>query len=103
MIFSETEDTLYCSLSGKLDGQVCSTIEPELLHRVTHFKNDRQNSHLIFDLAGAHYISSSFLRICLIHCKLLGKNNFEIINVSEDIHKVFHISGFSEIINVSRC
>jgi anti-anti-sigma regulatory factor len=42
------------------------------------------------------------LRICLIHCKLLGKNNFSVINVSEDIHKVFHISGFSEIMNISQ-
>lgn len=102
MDFSENGDTLCCFFSGRLDGSVCSEIEPGLLCRVDNFKQNRPGIALVFDLAEVDYISSAFLRLCLIHCKSVGKNYFSVVNTSEEIHKVFHISGFSEIMNVSQ-
>ena len=102
MNFSETNDTLHCSFTERLDGVVCSTIESELSRRATTFKNGRENSRLIFDLRNVIFISSAFLRLCLMHYKAFGKNGFSITNVSEEIHKVFHISGFAEIMHVTR-
>ena len=102
MNFSETDNTLHCSFSGRLDGLTCSEIERELLHRATKFKDNREDVRLVFDLSKVVYISSAFLRLCLIYCKTFGKNFFSVSNVSEEIHKVFHISGFAEIMEVTQ-
>ena len=100
MNFSEIDNALHCSFPGRLDGLTCSNIEHELLCRVTKFKGNRTNVRLIFDLNGVVYISSLFLRICLMHFKTFGKNNFSVRNVSDEILKVFRISGFAEIMDV---
>jgi anti-anti-sigma factor len=101
MNFSEIDNTLHCLFSGRLDWTVCSEIERDLLQRVSNFKDSRGNVQLTFDLADVVYVSSAFLRICLICCKTIGKHGFSITNTSEDIHNVFRISGFSEIMDVS--
>jgi anti-anti-sigma regulatory factor len=102
MEFLEVDNTLHCLFLGKLDGNVCSEIEQPLLKRVSDFKNDRASVRLTFDLANVVYISSAFLRICLICCRTFGTNSFSITNVSDEIHDVFRISGCSEMMNVTR-
>jgi anti-anti-sigma regulatory factor len=101
MNFSEDDNTLHCLFSGRLDWTVCSEIERDLLQRVSNFKDNRGDVRLTFDLADVVYVSSAFLRICLICYKAVGKNCFSITNPSEDIYNVFRISGFAEIMNVS--
>ena len=102
MNFLEIDDTLFCLFSGRLDGYVCSEIENDLLCQVNDFKKNRKSVRLTFDLADVVFISSAFLRICLICCKIIDKNGFAITNVSEETYNVFHISGFVEIMNVVR-
>jgi len=102
MEFLEVDNALHCSFLGRLDGHVCSEIEQPLLKRVSDFKNHRASVRLTFDLANVVYISSAFLRICLICCRTFGKDSFSITNVSDEIHNVFRISGFSEIMDVTR-
>lgn len=101
MEFLESGGALRCLFTGRLDGTVCSEIEPDLYRRIAEFRRENAVAELIFDLAGVNYISSAFLRICLIHCKSIGKSRFSVVGTSEEIHKVFHISGFSEIMRVS--
>jgi len=102
MNFLEIDNTLHCVFSGRLDGSVCSTIEQELLRRVSCFRECHEDIRLNFDLGEVVYISSAFLRICLICYKTVGENVFYVTNVSEEIHKVFHVSGFSKMMNVAR-
>ena len=101
MKFKEIDDVLHCSFPNRLDGLACSTVEQELSSRITEFTNGRTNVRLIFDLAGVIFISSAFLRLCLMHFKTVGKDHFSVTNVSEDIHKVFHISGFVDLMHVT--
>lgn len=100
MHFSEVGNTLNCSFSGRLDGGLCSEIEHDLLHRVSDFKKGHEDVRLNFDLAGVVFISSPFLRLCLICLRTLGKESFFITNASDDIHQVFRISGFTDIMHV---
>jgi anti-anti-sigma factor len=100
VIFSEIDNTLYCSFSDRLDGHACSMFEQELLCHVAEFKNNHEGARIIFDLDGVIFVTSAFLRVCLVHLKTLGKNHFAITNVSEEIHEVFYISGFTEIMHV---
>jgi len=104
MHFVEIDNTLNCLFSDRLDGYICSEIERELSHRVADFKKGRKGKdiQIVFDLAEAVFISSAFLRICLIYCKMFGEQRFSVANVSDDIYKVFHISGFVEIMHVTR-
>jgi len=102
MNFLEIDNTLHCLFSGRLDGSVCSKIEQDLLQRVSRFKEGRENIRLNFNLDGVVYISSAFLRICLICYRTVGENVFYITNASEEIHKVFHVSGFTKIMSVDR-
>ena len=100
MNFSEIDDTLICSFSERLDGGTCAIFEHELLCRTTEFKEKHENARIVFDLREVVFISSIFLRICLIHHKTFEKDFFTITNASEDVFKVFSVSGFSEIMNV---
>jgi anti-anti-sigma regulatory factor len=100
VIFSEIGNTLHCSFSERLDESVCSVLEQELQRRTTEFKNNHEDARLVFDLSEAVFISSVFLRVCLIYLKSFGKDCFTIMKVSEDIYRVFYVSGFTEIMNV---
>lgn len=102
MNFSESGNTLYCAFVGRLDGSVCTEIEQGLLRQVVEFRKNRENTRLAFDLSEVIYISSAFLRLCLIQLKTFGKDGFTVTNVSEEIHKIFHISGFIDIMHITR-
>jgi anti-anti-sigma factor len=88
--------------SGRLDWSTCSEIERELLSRVTEFRNRHENVRLVFDLTEVIFVSSIFLRLCLIYYKTLGAPYFAVVNVSEEIYEVFHVSGFVELMNVTQ-
>ena len=100
MKFTEIDHTLHCAFSERLDGPTCSALEQNLEHRIVKFKKKPQNTRIVFDLDEAKYISSSFLRLCLIYLKTFGKDNFTVTGASREMYKVFHISGFTEIMNV---
>ena len=102
MEFLEVDNTLHCQFLGRLDGYVCAEIEQPLLQRVSDFQNNRDSVQLIFDLANVVFISSAFLRLCLISSRTVGQNRFSITNVSDEIHYVFHIAGLSQMMNVVR-
>ncbi|MDR3234843.1 MAG: STAS domain-containing protein [Planctomycetaceae bacterium] len=101
MKFTETGNTLQCTFSGRLDGEVCAELERPLRQRINGFLQKSQEARLVFDLAGVEYVSSAFLRLCLIHCKLTGKTGFTIVRPSDNVYKVFRISGFTEIMQVT--
>ena len=102
MQFFEIDNTLSCLFSGRIDERICSEIEHDLVQHVSDFKKDREDVHLKFDLTEVIFISSPFLRLCLICFKVFGKDHFSIANVSADIYQVFHISGFAEMMHVTR-
>jgi len=100
MIFSKIDNTLYCSFTGRIDESVCSSIEQELSRYVNEFKTNCEGARLVFDLDGVIFISSAFLRICLIQLKAFDKDHFTVTNVTETIYKVFCVSGFNEMMNI---
>jgi anti-anti-sigma factor len=99
MNFIESDNTLRCAFSGKLDTLTCSNIEETLNERIAGFLEKRDVAYLVFDLSKVDYVSSAFLRICLCHFKSVGKKNFQIENPTPDVRQVFMISGFTDIMN----
>lgn len=100
MNFSEENNTLICRFSGDLNGAVCDDIATELNDHVKTFLEDRDVAQIVFDLVDVHYISSAFLRLCLVYCKMVGPKNFQVQNSSPDVRSVFQIAGLTEIMNV---
>jgi anti-anti-sigma factor len=83
-----------CFFSGTLNTEETLKIESEVLDAVSNAKS------VTFDMEGTEYIASSFLRICGKVALHREKNNFSIINVSENVTKIFKISGLYYILNV---
>ena len=103
MDFTEIDNTLYCSFSKRLDGQACSLIEGELVRRIADFREHNKDGRCVFDLNKVTFVSSAFLRLCLMQFKTFGKNLFSITNVSKEMYTTFHVSGFAEMMHVARC
>ena len=57
---------------------------------------------MIIDAAGLEYISSAGLRVLLAAKKRCRDRAFRIINVNDAVMSVFDVTGFSEIMDISR-
>jgi len=93
--YNSTEEKLVCIFSGKLDSAECQNWESELTEKV----NEAENA-VVFDMKDVVYIASSFLRICIQVPKLIGSENFSLINVSPHVRKVFKLAGFDKHLNI---
>ena len=81
-----------CHLSGRLDTIVSQNVEPEINEAADKEKK------LIFDFSEVDYISSTFLRICLMKFKEFGGENFWIRRPKSDVKKVFMIAGLDRFL-----
>ncbi|MFC2102337.1 STAS domain-containing protein [Bacteroidota bacterium] len=88
----ETEDTVICYLSGRLDTIASLDLEPEIDTETVDGKG------MEFDFSAVDYISSTFLRICLKKYKELGEGKFWIKSPKPDIKKVFKIAGLERLV-----
>ncbi len=57
---------------------------------------------VIIDARELEYISSAGLRVLLAIRKRCGANPFSIINVNDEVMNVFDVTGFSEIMDITR-
>ncbi len=85
-------DQVICHLSGRLDTIVSQNVEPEINNSIDKGKK------LIFDFSQVDYISSTFLRICLMKYKEFGSENFWIRHPKPDVKKVFMIAGLDRLL-----
>lgn len=84
-----------------LEGRMDSNTSPE-------FNNVLSSSldgvkELVIDFSGLEYISSAGLRVILMaQKKMNSQGTLEIIHVNEEIMNIFDITGFSDIIKISK-
>lgn len=91
------EITLF--LNGRVDGTGASQLDTKIAGLISQVE-----SKLILDYARVSYISSSGLRVIVKYAKqihMAGKE-LELINVNSDVYKVFKLTGFTGIIDISR-
>lgn len=77
----------------RLDTVTCSGIETEL---IAELKGTRLP--IVFDIGKVDFVSSAFIRICLIAAKQAGGGNFHVANAAPQIKKVFKIAGLDQFI-----
>jgi len=81
-------------LEGRLDSSSANEAEKNFLSSIEGVKN------LILDCKALDYISSAGLRVVLKLKKLI--NNFKIINANLDVYDVFEMTGFTEMMDISK-
>ncbi len=81
-------------------GSVTSANAPELEAAVAGEPGKAEG--ILVDAEELDYISSAGLRVLLALKKRCGKKPFRIIRVNEEVMKVFDVTGFSEIMDISK-
>lgn len=82
----------------KFEGSIDSSNSETLSAEVTSNLGDSKN--VVFDFDAVKYISSAGLRMVLKTAKAVAE--FKVINASSDVYEVFEMTGFTQIIKVSK-
>ena len=94
MNFTIKNNKLVINFSQKLDTSTVLALEKGLTEKIK-----QEPYPVIFDLEGVEFISSMFLRICMMTFKEKGRDQFTILNAAPQIKSVFMIAGFSEMLS----
>ncbi|MGN0813247.1 MAG: anti-sigma factor antagonist [Candidatus Coproplasma sp.] len=87
-------------LTVKVEGRVDSTNAPTLESGIFNLINSNPCDKVVLDAENLEYISSAGLRVVLKVKK--AKSDSEIINVNNDVYEIFEMTGFTDIIKISR-
>jgi anti-anti-sigma factor len=104
--FRENEKTMYCTFSGHLDTNTGirdgETIDREMI--VLKGMEDsiqKGDVRVTFDMREVTFISSSFIRICIVLARQVPSGNFSVINCDPFVNKTFKIAGLENSLLVS--
>lgn len=95
--FREEDGKYIVTLEGRLD-----TVSSEQTAKELSVLNDCTGHDIIIDCEKLEYISSSGLRILLVirkNASAVG-SKVKILNLSDDIRKVFNMTGFSALFDI---
>ena len=94
MFKAEQKDgKLNISFEGRMDTATCSGIEKDVGVEI-----EKAGKPVIFDLAGVDFVSSAFLRICILAAKTAATGKFQVVNAAPQIKKVFKIAGMDQFL-----
>jgi anti-anti-sigma factor len=104
--YREADNNLIFTYSGHLDTNASTWINEAVTRELTNRKGSedpeiKADFKVTFDLLDVSYISSYFLRICILTAKQVKTGDFRIINCDPMIKKTFKIAGLDESLNVS--
>jgi anti-anti-sigma factor len=83
-----------CRFPQRIDTAACEDIQAGIE------SGRRDDSPVDFDMSGVAYVSSSFLRICLLTAQKTGPKRLRIKNVSPEVKKVFKIAGLDKHLDI---
>ena len=113
--FEYYDQTLYCRFSEIMDSANSPLAEKEIEEKIIELKKIYaedfrifvDNEHekfeslkIIFNLEKVSFVSSFFMRVCIIFAKKLKAGNFSIVNTSLMIKKIFKIAGLDKFFDV---
>ena len=97
IVSRKEENKVTMEISGWLDTQTAPELEKVLLGL------DDSVTSLVFDFGKLEYISSAGLRqVIVAYKKMMGKDGFKIINVSDEVFDIFRLTGFDQQIEIER-
>jgi anti-anti-sigma regulatory factor len=102
--FVADDQTLTCLLKGRFSADVNDSFHAQLMQQIDTISSGLSDPTLLkvrFDLRNTVFISSSFIRVCMITSRKLKPGHFSIVNAIPVIKKTFKIAGLDEALNVS--
>ncbi|MCX5770108.1 MAG: STAS domain-containing protein [Candidatus Hydrogenedentes bacterium] len=93
--FTEEPGKLVCTFNGRLDTVSCMGFQDLVCNRI-----EGSVLAIVFDLQGVDYVSSMFLRLCVLAGKAVGSGRFSIVHVNPPVKKVFKIAGFDQYMSI---
>ena len=90
--FTLNDNIITYTFSPRMDTVHSKEIEAELTDQMA-----RHDGGVVFDLQGVEFISSMFLRLCIMAAKRCGSERFSFINVSPPVKKVIKTAGFDTL------
>lgn len=90
----ETPERLTFTFHGRLDTAGCESIRESLMARVEQARSVR------FDLSGADFVASGFLRLCILTAKKVGAERFELIHLAPMVREVFGMAGLDRHLRI---
>ena len=107
--FNSESKTLTCKFLDRMDTPNSHEAIKQVNEKLEEIPGKEPNTEdlkldsikVVFDLKGVHYISSSFLKLCILTAKKVDTGCFSIINTDPRTMKVFKISRLDEMLNVT--
>jgi anti-anti-sigma regulatory factor len=94
--FDTGADTLFCAFPGNQNGHAAQKSIDLTMQALEEYPKTRQ---VVFDLAETSFISSMFLRLCIMMLRRFGVDGFFVINTTGDVRGVFDLSGLSNFVS----
>jgi anti-anti-sigma factor len=88
------DNKLFCSFDARLDTAECKNVESKLAESMS-----ANPESVTFDMTVVDFISSAFLRICIMTAKKNLNGKFHIVNSAPAVKKVFKMAKLDEIID----
>lgn len=98
MRFEEIDDSIYCRFAESMNTSECTEAGTLLEEHIGAALTRIPGIKVVFDMSETHYIASAFLRLCVLYHKKVGKDNFRVENISENVRNVFDITGLTSIL-----
>ena len=90
------DGNLDVKLSGRLDTINATTLLA--LYRDIADKNKLKK--ISVDCEGTEYVDSAGLRVMLMMFKAVGKDNFSIKNINDNVREIMEVTGFDNIFDI---
>jgi anti-anti-sigma factor len=102
-LYNHHQNILNCKFTGKLDTELSIKIKNELEYEVDEKlqKEHTENLKVIFDFRQVEFVTSAFIRLCILIAKKVEKANFSISGTNPFIKKTFKIAGLEQELNIS--
>ena len=102
--FNTVDNTLLCILKGRFGADTTGSFSDRLTAKIIECRKSMDDPALLkvcFDLNNTVFISSSFIRICIMVSRTVSPGHFSIINAIPMIKKTFKIAGLDVVLKVS--
>lgn len=86
---NQLQEPLCIRFTGCMDTAKCGDMEAEVLAALES-AGDRP---IVYDLGGVEFVSSAFLRFCVLAGRRAGPAGFRVVNVDPLVKRVFKIAG----------
>ena len=101
--YIENKNRLTCRFSGQLTTTLSTGYGETLVSQLEALPEQGRTSgtlQIVFDMEHVTYLSSSFLRVCVMAAKRVGPNSFSITNTNQFVKDLLITSGLDHIARI---